>query len=626
MSQPPRDAAGPRGAVPAPRAGGFGPGGGHPGRGGPKVKPKDWKSTLKRLWSYFGKEKGLLTFTFCMVIVDSAITLAGPYLIGLSIDTMANGRGQVDFNQLQIVLIALMAAYLSDAALTFAQGWLMAGVSQRIVLRLRRSLFAKIQRLPLRFFDTRSHGELMSRLSNDIDNVSSTVAQAVVQVMTGSISILGALIMMLYLSPLLTLASLITVPAVFLLTNTIARKTGPLFKEQQVRLGALNGQVEETISGIHIVKAFNREEKVIREFEAVNDELCKVGVQAQIRSGFLMPLMNVIGNVGFAAIAITGSWMAVEKMITVGVIASFLSYSRQFVRPLNDLANTFNQLQSGIAGAERVFEVLDEEEEPADPPEAVRLENTSGHVRFDNVSFGYRPDVPILKGISFEAPAGTSTAFVGPTGAGKTTIVNLLTRFYDVTGGSIEIDERDIRTYTMDSLRRSFGIVLQDTYLFSGTIKENIRYGNPEATDEEIREAAVLANADTFIRRLPNGYDTVLAENGGNLSQGQRQLLAIARVILAKPSILILDEATSSIDTRTELQIQDAMLQVMKGRTSFIIAHRLNTIREADRIMVIDHGQIVEHGSHDELMERKGVYYRMYMNQFGNLEEKAAGE
>ncbi|MBW5446028.1 ATP-binding cassette domain-containing protein [Cohnella sp. CFH 77786] len=622
MSQAPNNpsAASARPAA-GPGIGGFG--GGHPGRGGPVAKPKDWKTTLRRLWSYFGKEKALLAFIFAMVLADSAITLAGPYLIGVAIDSMSPEGGYVDFTRLEIALIALVSAYATDGALTFAQGWLMAGVSQRMVMSLRRALFAKIQKLPLRFFDTRSHGELMSRLSNDIDNVSTTVAQAVVQAMTGSISILGALAMMLYLSPLLTLASLITVPAVFLLTKTIARKTGPLFKEQQVRLGVLNGHVEETISGIHIVKAFNREQEVIREFDAINEELCRVGIQAQIRSGFLMPIMNVIGNLGFAAIAITGAWLAVESLITVGVIASFLSYSRQFVRPLNDLANTFNLLQSGIAGAERVFEVLDEEEEPADRPEAVPLDRPDGHVRFERVDFGYRPDVPILRDISFEAPAGSSTALVGPTGAGKTTIVNLLTRFYDVTGGSIRIDGRDIRDYTLDSLRRCFGIVLQDTYLFSGTIKENIGYGKPDATDGEIREAASMAGAEAFIRRLPNGYDTVLSENGGNLSQGQRQLLAIARVFLAKPSILILDEATSSIDTRTELQIQEALLQAMKGRTSFIIAHRLNTIREADRIMVIDQGQIVEQGSHDELMARQGVYYGMFMNQFGHLESAA---
>ncbi|TJY41828.1 ABC transporter ATP-binding protein [Cohnella pontilimi] len=606
-------------------AGRPGPGGGaghHPGRG-PVVKPKDWKSTARRLWSYFGHERGLLAFVFGMVVVDSVIMLSAPYLIGVSIDAMAQGKGQVDFGRTQIALAALLVSYITDGALTFAQGWMMAGVSQRMVKRLRHSLFAKVQKLPLRFFDSRPHGELMSRLSNDIDNVSTTVAQALVQVMTGSVAIAGSLIMMLVLSPALTLASLITVPAVVLLTRTIARRTGPLFKEQQVHLGRLNGHVEETISGIHIVKAFNREDKVMAEFEAVNEELRKVGTRALIRSGLLMPVMNVISNVGFAAIAIVGGWLAVKSWITIGVIASFLSYSRQFVRPLNDLANTFNLLQSGLAGAERVFEVLDEQEEPADVPLAKVLSSPAGHVVFNQVSFGYRPDVPILRDISFDVPAGSSIALVGPTGAGKTTIVNLLTRFYDATSGSITIDGQDVKEYTMDSLRRSFGIVLQDTYLFSGTIKDNIRYGKPEATDEQIREAAAMANADPFIRRLPAGYDTVLSENGGNLSQGQRQLLAIARVILSKPSILILDEATSSIDTRTELHIQDALLQIMKGRTTFIIAHRLNTIRNADRIMVIDHGEIVEHGSHDELIRKEGMYYRMFMNQFRNLEGAA---
>ncbi len=602
------------------------PGPGRPGGGGirhgrgPVAKPKNFKGTLKRLWSYFGKERNVLLSIFLFIVADSVLTLLAPYLIGKAVDAMALKSGKVDFPLLETIIAVLLGAYLFDAVLTFLQGWFMAGVSQRIVKSLRSTLFQKLQKLPVAFFDSRTHGELMSRLSNDIDNVSNTISQSTTQLMSGVIVIIGSLAMMLVLSPVLTIASLITVPLVFLLTRTIAKKTSVLFKNQQVELGKLNGHIEETISGLQVVKAFNHEQKAIEEFEAVNKQLLDVGLKAQIWSGFLMPIMNAINNLGFTVVAVVGGLLAVKNSITVGVIASFLTYSRQFVRPLNDLANIFNVLQSGVAGAERVFEILDEEEEPADAEDAVPLVDPKGHVQFENVTFGYRADVPILKNIQFEAPAGSSTALVGPTGAGKTTVVNLLTRFYDVTSGRILLDGMDIRNYTRDSLRRSFGFVLQDTYLFSGTIKENILYGNPDATDQEVEAAAELANAAEFIQRLPNGYDTVLSENGGNLSQGQLQLLAIARVILAKPALLILDEATSSIDTRTELHIQDALLSVMKGRTSFIIAHRLNTIRDADTIMVIDHGELVEKGSHEALMAARGRYYQMYSNQFKNVE------
>ncbi|WP_416827816.1 ABC transporter ATP-binding protein [Ectobacillus polymachus] len=590
--------------------------GGHRGRG-PVVKPKNAKGTFKRLWLFLGKEQKLLLLIFLFIIFDSLLTLAAPYLIGRSVDAMTPARN-VNFGMLGNAITALVLAYFMDAVLTFLQGWLMAGVSGRIVMNLRKTLFDKLQKLPVGFFDTRPNGDIMSRLSNDIDNVSTTISQSTTQLMSGVIVLTGSFVMMIVLSPLLTLASLITVPMVYFLTRMIAKKTSVLFKGQQMQLGMLNSHVEETISGWNVVKAFNHEDKAIEEFDEVNKELCNVGMKAQIWSGFLMPIMNVINNIGFAMVAIVGGILAVKGMITVGVIASFLSYSRQFVRPLNDLANIFNTLQSGLAGAERVFEVLDEEEEKPDVPDAVALMNPKGQVVFEDVSFGYRSDVPILKHISFTSDEGSSTALVGPTGAGKTTIVNLLTRFYDVSAGRITIDGRDIRDYTRDSVRRCFGIVLQDTYLFSGTIKENIKYGNPEATDDEVEDAAQMANADEFIKRLPDRYDTSLAENGGNLSQGQRQLLAIARVILAKPSILILDEATSSIDTRTELHIQDALLQIMKGRTSFIIAHRLNTIRDADAIMVIDHGEIVEQGSHSSLLEEKGAYYNMVRHQMQN--------
>ncbi|WP_045514741.1 ABC transporter ATP-binding protein [Neobacillus niacini] len=597
------------------RPGGFG---GHR-RGGPIAKPKNFKETMRRLWHYFGNERKMLTIVFLFIFFSAALSLLSPFLIGKAIDTISLDN-KVDFNFLEVMIIILISAFILDALLTFMQGWLMAGVSQRIVKRLRDALFKKLQKLPVSFFDKRTHGELMSRLSNDIDNVSSTISQSTTQLMSGVIVISGSFIMMLVLSPILTVASLVTVPLVFLVTKTIAKRTSVLFKDQQIQLGKLNGQIEETISGIEVVKAFNHEEKVISEFEEVNQKLREVGLKAQIWSGFLMPIMNVINNLGFAIVAVTGGFLAVKGMITVGAIASFITYSRQFVRPLNDLAQIFNMLQSGVAGAERVFEILDEQEEPDDLQDAVVLDKPKGHVVFENVSFGYRGDVPILKNVSFETDIGSSTALVGPTGAGKTTIVNLLTRFYDVTEGRILLDGRDIREYTRDSLRSCFGFVLQDTYLFSGTIKENIKYGKPSASDEEVINAARMANADPFIKRLPKQYETILSENGGNLSQGQRQLIAIARVILAKPSVLILDEATSSIDTRTELHIQEALLSLMEGRTSFIIAHRLNTIRDADSIMVIENGEIVEKGNHGELMEQQGRYYNMFFNQFKNVE------
>jgi ATP-binding cassette, subfamily B, multidrug efflux pump len=598
--------------------------GGHRGMV-PKIKPKNFKGTLLRLWKYFGSERKLLMLVLFFIIFDSGVLLSVPYLIGRSIDAMSiKGKAvnvNVDFGMLGIMVIALIAAYLVDAFINFFQGWLMAGVSQRIVMNLRRALFAKLQKLPVSFFDTHTHGEIMSRLTNDIENVSSTISQSTTQLMAGIITIIGSLLMMLLLSPLLTLASIVTVPLVFILTRTIAKKTSLLFKNQQVELGKLNGHIEETISGIHVVKAFNHEDKAIEEFEIVNSRLCAVGLKALIWSGYLMPLMNVINNVGFAMVAAVGGALAVNNLITVGIIASFLSYSRQFSRPLNDLANIFNTLQSAIAGAERVFDILDEKNEPKDMEGALELRNPKGHVVFENVTFGYRSDIPILKNISFEASEGSNTALVGPTGAGKTTIVNLITRFYDVTEGTILIDGRDIREYTRDSLRKCFGIVLQDTYLFSGTIKENIRYGKLDATDEEIKKASEMANADVFIRHLPNGYDTVLSESGSNLSEGQRQLLAIARAILSNPSILILDEATSNVDTRTELHIQEAMLKLMSGRTSFIIAHRLSTIRDADTIMVIDGGEIVEKGDHKSLIKENGIYSSMYYNQFKNISE-----
>nr|WP_092074460.1 ABC transporter ATP-binding protein [Dendrosporobacter quercicolus]NSL49663.1 ABC transporter ATP-binding protein [Dendrosporobacter quercicolus DSM 1736]SDM96188.1 ATP-binding cassette, subfamily B [Dendrosporobacter quercicolus] len=600
--------------------------GGRLSRRGKKTgsKAKSFTGTLRRLWRYLAAEKNCLAIISLLVCVDILLTLLGPYLIGVYVDAIAVDSGAIDFDLLKLLLVILGGAYVGESVLAFVKNWLMAGVSQRVVGELRRSLFGKLQKLPVAFFDRHPHGELMSRLANDIDQVSGTIAQSSVQLISGFIAITGSFIMMLVLSPLLTLASLITVPLVLLLSRTIARKTAVLFKEQQVQLGRLNSQVEETVSGIEVIRAFNYEQQAIDEFKTINQELTAVGTKAQIWSGFMMPLMNVINNIGFAAIAIAGGALAVQEVVTVGIIASFISYSRQFVRPLNDLGNIYNILQSGVAGAERVFEILDEQEELPDQRGAKLLAQPRGQVAFENVSFGYQEGLPILHNIHFSVKAGSVTALVGPTGAGKTTIINLLTRFYDVNSGRILIDGGDIREYSRDSLRKCFGIVLQDTYLFSGTIRDNIKYGRPEAADEEVKAAALQANAHYFIERLPRQYDTILTENGGNLSHGEKQLLALARVILTNPAILILDEATSSIDTRTEFYIQDALRRMMAGRTSFVIAHRLNTIRHADVILVISRGTIVEQGRHEELLAQRGAYYRLQQPLTEQFQDQAA--
>ncbi|OAA93589.1 ABC transporter ATP-binding protein [Clostridium coskatii] len=589
------------------------------GRGrrlGPVEKPKNLRKTILRLWKYFGSERKLLVIILISVIIDSVVGLIGPYLIGRAIDAMSESYGKVNFNMLWIMIMLLLLTYVVDTILTFFQGWIMSGVAQRIIMGLRKNLFGKLQKLPLSFFDMNTHGEIMSRLTNDVENVSSTISQSTVQLMSGVITVLGSFVMMLILSPFLTFVTLITVPMVFLLTKSIAKKTNPLFKDQQIELGKLNGHIEETISGIQVVKAFNHGEKCIEEFNKINSSLCEVGLKAQIWSGFLMPIMNVINNIGFAAVAGVGGVLALKNIITVGIIASFLSYSRQFARPLNDIASIFNTLQSAAAGAERVFEVLDEKEELEDISDAKVFDHVKGRVSFENVSFCYRKGVKILKNISFDISPGTKVALVGPTGAGKTTIVNLVTRFYDVSAGKILIDGEDIRNYKRDSLRKCFGIVLQDTYLFAGTILENIRYGKLDADFTEIKQAVRFANAETFIEKLPQKYNTLIHEGGNNLSQGERQLIAISRAILSNPAILVLDEATSNVDTLTELKIEDAMNKLMKGRTSFIIAHRLSTIKNSDIIMVVDKGEIVEKGSHKDLIKKKSMYYNMYNNQF----------
>lgn len=601
---------------------GFGRGPGRPGGGpmagfmGPKVKAKDTKGTLLRLWRYLSRQSLQLVLAFLLVFASSLVGLLGPLFIGKGIDAMTNGGAGVDFGRLLVVARVLLSIYLVSSVASWFQNYVMVNVSQRTVRDLRKDLFAKLQRLPVRYFDSHTHGELMSRLANDVENVSNTLTQSTTQVFSSVITVVGSLTAMLLLSPLLTLLSLVAIPIGIILTKKIAEHTREFFMAQQRALGQLNGFIEETITGQRVVKAFCREEEVIASFSAVNDQLRQAGIRAHVFSGIIPPLMNVINNLSYALVAGAGGLLAVKGIVTLGVIASFINYSKQFARPINEIANQVNMLQAAMAGAERVFEVLDETEEKEDAHDALPITNVQGEVVFHDVSFGYVENVPVLQDVNIVAQPGQTIALVGPTGAGKTTIVNLLMRFYDVDAGSITIDGRDIRMLKKDDLRSSLGIVLQDTYLFSGTVRENIRYGRLTATDAEVEDAARLANADVFIRRLPQGYDTVLSAEGGNLSQGQRQLLTIARAILADPAILILDEATSSVDTRTEMNIQAAMLSLMRGRTSFVIAHRLSTIQEAQEILVIDGGRIIERGTHAGLMAQKGFYYRLYASQF----------
>lgn len=597
----------------------FGMGGGGPGGGMrgmlPKVRPKRLGPTLRRLWGYIGRQRAGLVAVIILTALGAGLALIGPYLLGRAIDQYIIPR---DYDGLVRLCVVLLAVYVLSAAISWIQAYVMAGVSQRTVRDLRRDLFAHMQKLPLRFFDSRTHGELMSRTTNDIENVSSSLGQSLSQLINSVLTVVGALTLMLGLNVWLTLVSLVTIPLTMLVTGQIAKRTRRHFSAQQRHLGELNGYIEETVAGQKVVKSFHQEEQALQRFQSHNEQLRNSGIRAQMLSGLMGPVNNVINNFSFALIAAAGGWMALRGFTTLGVVVSFLNYSRQFTRPINELANQFNMIQSAIAGAERVFEIMDtgtEYEEEQRPATAIN-KPIRGEVRFENVTFCYKEGVPVLKNVTLTAKPGDTIALVGPTGAGKTTIVNLLTRFYDIEQGTVTIDGDDLRDWDKDRLRGQLGIVLQDAYLFSDTIRENIRYGRLDATDAQIEAAAKLANADAFIRKLPNGYDTQLSAEGGNLSQGQRQLITIARAILADPAILILDEATSSVDTRTEMHIQEAMRSLMQGRTSFVIAHRLSTIREADQILVINGGEIIERGTHQELLDRKGFYCDLYTSQF----------
>ncbi|MGE5774924.1 MAG: ABC transporter ATP-binding protein, partial [Chloroflexota bacterium] len=540
-------------------------------RGGPQMdflrgapKSKDARGTLRRLWVYLERQRWTLVGTVLLVIVTSVIDLLGPYLMSLAIDTYI---GKANLAGLGRLLGWMLLSYILAAAGTWLQTYLMAGVAQRVVRDLRTDLFARLQTLPLRYFDQRAHGDIMSRLTNDMENISNILATSASQLISNVLGIAGVIIVMFVLNVPLAIVSLIVMPLTFFVTRAIARRTRAGFRETQGALGELNGIIEETITGEHVVKAFVREETVVAQFSIVNRRLQKVALRARIYTSFMGPLMNMVNNLGLAIVACAGGWLAVESLATVGEIAAFINYAQRLGRPLHMIAQLFTSIQAALAGAERVFETMDELPE-TDAPSAVPLEHIRGHVSLKDVSFGYEPGVPVLKDVSLEAAPGQMIALVGPTGAGKTTIANLLTRFYDIDCGSIEIDGLNVAGVKKNDLRRKLGLVLQDNFLFAATVMDNIRYGRLDATDEEVRAAAVLANADAFIHRLPHGYQTVLSERGSNLSQGQRQLLAIARAILADPDILILDEATSNVDTRTERHLQEALLRLMEGRTS----------------------------------------------------------
>ena len=582
-----------------------------PGMPAPKVK--DTKKTLTRLWQYLKQQRIGLVLTVLFVVITTLLSLAGPYLLGKAIDEYILFG---NLNGLLKIILQMILVYLLAAGSTWVQSLLMVQVSQKIVRDLRKDLFDTMQTLSLRFFDRHSHGELMSRLSNDVDNISMVLSQNITQLISSVLTLIGVVVTMFVLNPWLAIASLAIVPFIVLLTRWTVSKTQKGFRDRQKYLGDLNGLVEETITGEHVIKAFVRENRVIADFEDVNQNLQEKDEFSQVYSSVLAPLSNLVFNIGYGLIAAVGGWLAVLGMATVGMVASFMNYYQQLRQPLNQVTQLFNTVQSALAGAERVFQILDEKSELIEQPDALPLEIVKGEVVFDHVSFAYEADVPVLKDVTLKAEPGQTIALVGPTGAGKTTIINLLSRFYDIDQGEIRIDGKDIRNLKKTDLRRQLGIVLQDSFFFSDSVIENIRYGRLDASDEEVFAAAKLANADGFICHLPEGYQTVLAERGSDLSQGQRQLLSIARAILADPGILILDEATSSVDTRTEMRIQEALLRLMEGRTSFVIAHRLSTIREADHILVINQGQIIEGGSHLELLEQKGFYYNLYMSQF----------
>ncbi len=588
-----------------------GPGG---RRFGPRIeKARDVRGVLRRLLGYLRPYRGTLIAVFVLVAVSTLLDLLGPFFNGVAIDRFIAGS---DLPGLLTIVLLMLATYIVTWILRVILARLMVGMVQKLMLTLRQQLFGHLQTLSLSFFDRHAHGDLMSRLTNDLDALSRLLAQNVTDLFGGLLSLVGIVALMFAINFWLALGSMFVFPFMLWFTGYVGKRTRQGFRDFQMRTGQLNGELEEMFSGQRVIVAFGQEGAALERFEQVNALTRDVGIRAQTYATLIPPLMGIFSNANIAILAGLGGWMILQGWATVGTILTFYNYSRRFAAPLRQLGDLYNQIQSALAGTERVFELLDEVPEVQDAPGAALLDKVQGDVIFDRVTFGYVADKPVIKDMSFHAEPGKTIALVGPTGAGKTTMINLLSRFYDIQSGSIRIDGVDLRDYEKFSLRRKLGVVLQDTFLFSESVMENIRYGRLDATDAEVIAAATLANADHFIRRLPLGYQTELSERGGNLSQGQRQLLAIARAILAEPGLLILDEATSSVDTRTEQHIQEALLRLMQGRTSFVIAHRLSTIRGADHILVINDGEIIERGNHADLLAQRGFYYNLYMGQF----------
>ncbi len=604
------------------------------GHGGGRVveKPKDFRGSFSKLLKYMGRYKVAVFAVMIFAAVSTVFNVVGPKVMGKATTELANGlmrkiqrTGGIDFDKIGRILLITLGLYVASAVFSFIQGWIMTGVSQKVVYRMRKEISEKIDRMPMKYFESHPYGEVLSSITNDVDTLGTGLNQSITMIITSVATLVGVIVMMLTISPLMTLIAVVVIPLSAVLVAVIMRKSQKYFIRQQESLGIINGQVEEDFSGQLVIKAFNREKIVKEEFDKTNNDLYDSAWKSQFISGIMMPLMNVVSYLGYAGVAISGGMLAIQGVIGIGDIQAFIQYVGNIRQPLNQIGQVMNQVQSMTAAAERVFEFLEEEEEDTDVkalPDAMKtLPEVTGAVEFDHVKFGYNPDTTVIHDFSAHVEPGQKIAIVGPTGAGKTTIVKLLMRFYDVDTGSIKLDGHDIRDFDRHALRDNFSMVLQDTWLFSGTIRENIRFGRLDATDEEVEQAAKAAHVDHFIRTLPGGYDMVLNEDATNVSQGQKQLLTIARAMLADRKILILDEATSSVDTRTEQLIQSAMDRLMKGRTSFVIAHRLSTIRNADLILVLNNGDIVEQGTHEELLAKNGFYADLYNSQFSAMGE-----